>query len=179
MEYSQTRHREAVDRWCPWIDRIWRLWLCDLGPGQAPARLEENIKNAEQIHSEAIALVHERWYRGYRLLDELAQAPAPLPGHEDRLRDVLKTYDDVLTRWNVDDATLLSRIEMSVDSALGNAGPVSLRDISKIDCHNPFFRDSFGKELPELDHLSVKTWHIGMSHCFGQLNDAIKDTRPY
>jgi hypothetical protein len=141
------------------------------------ARLEENIKNAEQIHSEAIALAHERWYRGYRLLDELAQAPAPLPGHEDRLRDALKTYDDVLTKWNVDDATLLSRIDMSVDSALGNAGPVSLRDISKIDCHNPFFRDSFGKEIPELDHLSVKTWHIGMSHCFGQLNDAIRDAR--
>jgi len=34
------------------------------------ARLEENIKNAEQIHSDAIALAHERWYRGFRLLDE-------------------------------------------------------------------------------------------------------------
>src|SRR5512136_3292690 len=64
------------------------------------ARLEENIKNAEQIHTEAIALAHERWYRGYRLLDELVQAPAPLPGHDDRLRDALKIYDDVMTKWN-------------------------------------------------------------------------------
>lgn len=66
---------------------------------------------------------------------------------------------------------------MSVDSALGNAGPVSLRDIAKVDCHNPFFQDSHGKEIPELDHLSVKAWHIGMSHCFGQLNDAIKNAQ--
>jgi len=70
------------------------------------ARLEENIKNAEQIHSDAIALAHERWYRGFRLLDELSQsaAPAPRPGSDDRLKEATRIYDDVLTRWNVVDA---------------------------------------------------------------------------
>lgn len=141
------------------------------------ARLEENIKNAEQIHSDAIALAHERWYRGYRLLDELAQAPAPLPGHDERLQEASKAYDNILMKWNIDDATLLSRLEMSVDSPLDHARPVSLRDIAKVDCYSPFFRDSQGKEIPELDRLSVKAWHIGMSHCFGQLNDAVKGAR--
>jgi hypothetical protein len=138
------------------------------------ARLEENIKDAEQIHSDAIALAHERWYRSYRLLDELAQAPAPLPGHDERLQEASKAYTDILMKWNIDDAALLSRIEMSVDSPLDHAAPVSLKDVSKVDCYNPFFRDAQGKEIPELDHSSVKAWHIGMSHCFGQLNDAIK-----
>ena len=55
--------------------------------------------------------------------------------------------------------------------------PVSLRDISKIDCHNAFFRNAHGDEVPELDRLSVKTWHIAMSHCFIQLNDAIQTVR--
>jgi hypothetical protein len=143
------------------------------------ARLEENIKNAEQIHSDAIALAHERWYRGFRLLDELSQsaAPAPRPGSDDRLKEATRIYDDVLTRWNVVDAPLLSRIDMAVDSALGNSVPVSLRDISKIDCHNAFFRNSHGDEVPELDRSSVKTWHIAMSHCFIQLNDAIQTVR--
>jgi hypothetical protein len=141
------------------------------------ARLEENVKNAEQIHSDAISLAQERWYRGYRLLDELAQTPAPLPGHVERQQEASKAYNDILMKWNLDDATLLSRLEMSVDSPLDHAGPVSLRDISKIDCYNPLFRNAQGKEIPELDHLSVKAWHIGMSHCFGQLNDAIKAAR--
>jgi hypothetical protein len=52
-----------------------------------------------------------------------------------------------------------------------------LRDISKIDCHNAFFRNVQGNEVPELDRLSVKTWHIGMSHCFIHLNDAIQTAR--
>jgi hypothetical protein len=141
------------------------------------ARLEENIKDAEQIHTDAIALAHERWYRGYRLLDELSQASAPLPGHDERLQEASKAYNEVMMKWNLGDATLLSRLEMSVDSPLDHAVPVSLRDISKIDCDNPFFRDAVGKAIPELDHLSVKAWHIGMSHCFGQLNDAIKAAR--
>ncbi|SFK68986.1 hypothetical protein [Methylocapsa palsarum] len=141
------------------------------------ARLEENIKNAEQIHLDAIALAHERWYRSFRLLDELSQTASPRPGHDDRLKDAAKIYDDVLTRWNLVDATFLSRIDMAVDSALGNSVPVSLRDISKIDCHNAFFRNAHGDQIRELDRLSVKTWHIGMSHCFIQLNDAIKTVR--
>ena len=141
------------------------------------ARLEENIKNAEQIHLDAIALAHERWYRGFRLLEELSQGGAPRPGHDDRLKKATKIYDDVLTKWNVADATLLSRIDMAVDSALGNSVPASLRDISKIDCHNAFFRNSEGQEVPELDRLSVKTWRIAMSHCFSQLNDAIRTVR--
>ena len=141
------------------------------------ARLEENIKNAEQIHSDAIALAHERWYRGFRLLDELSQSAAPRPGHDDRLKEAARIYDDLLTRWNVADAPLLSRIDMAIDSALGNSVPVSLRDISKIDCHNAFFRNAHGDEVPELDRLSVKTWHIAVSHCFIQLNDAIQTVR--
>jgi hypothetical protein len=68
---------------------------------------------------------------------------------------------------------------MAVDSALGNSVPVSLHDISKIDCHNAFFRNSHGDEVPELDRLSVKTWHIAMSHCFSQLNDAIRIVRDH
>ena len=126
---------------------------------------------------DAIALAHERWYRGFRLLEELSQGAAPRPGHDDRLKEATKIYDDVLTKWNVADATLLSRIDMAVDSALGNSVPVSLRDISKIDCHDAFFRNSEGQEVPELDRLSVKTWHIAMSHCFSQLNDAIRTVR--
>lgn len=141
------------------------------------ARLEENIKNAEQIHLDAIALSHERWYRGFRLLDELSQSTAPRPGHGDRLKEATRIYDELLMRWNVGDATLLSRIDMAIDSALGNSVPVSLRDISKIDCHNAFFRNSHGDEVHELDRLSVKTWHIAMSHCFGQLNGAIQTAR--
>lgn len=141
------------------------------------ARLEENIKNAEQIHSDAIALAHERWYRGFRLLDELSQSAAPHPGHDERLKEATKIYDDLLTKWNVGDAPLLSRIDMAVDIALGNSVPVSLRDISKINCHNALFRDSHGDEVPELNRLSVKTWHIAMSHCFIQLNDAIQTVR--
>lgn len=143
------------------------------------ARLEENIKNAEQIHSNAIALAHERWYRGFRLLDELSQSAAPRPGHDDRLKEATRLYDDVLTRWNIGDATLLSRIDMAVDSALGNSVPVSLRDISEIDCHNAFFRNAHGDEVAKLDRLSVKTWHIAMSHCFIQLNDAIRTLRKH
>ena len=141
------------------------------------ARLEENIKNAEQIHLDATALAHERWYRGFRLLDELSQSAAPRPGHDDWLKEATRIYDDVLMRWNVADATLLSRIDMAVDSALGNSVPVSLRDISKIDCHNAFFRNSHGDEVLELDRLSVKTWHIAMSHCFTQLNDTLRTVR--
>jgi hypothetical protein len=146
-------------------------------PDMGLARLEDNIKNAEQIHLDAIALAHERWYRGFRLLDELSQGAAPRPGHDDRLKEATTIYDDVLTKWNIADATLLSRIDMAVDSALGNSVPVSLRDISKIDCHNAFFRNSQGDEIPELHRLSVKTWHIGMSHCFGHLNEAIQIVR--
>jgi hypothetical protein len=138
------------------------------------ARLEENITDAKQIHSDAIALAHERWYRGFRLLNELSQSATPRPGHGERLKEAMRIYDELLTRWNVGDATLLSRIDMAVDSALGNSVPVSLRDISKIDCHNEFFRNSQGDEVPELDRLSVKTWHIAMSHCFIQLNNAIQ-----
>jgi hypothetical protein len=92
------------------------------------ARLEENIKNAEQIHLDATALAHERWYRGFRLLDELSQSAAPRPGHDDWLKEATRIYDDVLMRWNVADATLLSRIDMAVDSALGNSVPVSFQD---------------------------------------------------
>jgi hypothetical protein len=141
------------------------------------ARLEENIKNAERIHLDAVALAHERWYRGFRLLDELSQTASPRPGHDERLKEAEKIYDDVLTRWNLVDATFLSRIDMAVDSALGNSVPVSLRDISKISCHNAFFRNARGDEIHELNRLSVKTWHIGMSHCFIELNDAIKTAR--
>jgi hypothetical protein len=141
------------------------------------ARLDENIKNAEQIHSDAIALAHERWYRGFRLLDELSQGAAPRPGHNDRLKEATRIYDELLTRWNVGDAPLLSRIDMAIDSVLGNSVPVSLRDISKIDCHNAFFRNAHGDEIPALNRLSVKTWHIAMSHCFIQLNGAIQTAR--
>lgn len=148
-------------------------WLRDKGL----TRLEENIKNAEQIHSDDISLAHERWYRSFRLIDELSQASAPLPGHDDRLREASKAYSDILMKWNVGDAPLLSRLEMSVDLPLEHAHPVSLKDISRIDCCNPFFRDAGGKEIPELDPLSVKAWHIGMSHCFSQLNDAIRHAR--
>ncbi len=141
------------------------------------ARLEENIKNAEQIHFDAIALSHERWYRGFRLLNELSQSALPRPGHDDRLKEATRIYDELLTKWNVAEATLLSRIDMGVDSALGNSVPVSLRDISTIDCHNAFFRNAHGDEVPELHRFSVKTWHIAMSHCFGQLNGAIQTAR--
>ena len=44
----------------------------------------------------------------------------------------LRYHDDLLTKWNVGDAPLLSRIDMAVDSALGNSVPVSLRDISRL-----------------------------------------------
>jgi len=46
---------------------------------------------------------------------------APRPGHDDWLKEATRIYDDVLMRWNVADATLLSRIDMAVDSALGNS----------------------------------------------------------
>ncbi len=143
------------------------------------ARLEENLKNAEEIHSEAIALAHERWYRGFRLLDAFAESVAPRPGYDGRLKDAQRFYDDLLIKWNVNDATLLSRIDLDVDSPLGNSVPVSLRDISKIDCHNAFFHDSLGAEIGELKRLSVKTWHVSMSHCFIQLNDAIQTMRDH
>jgi hypothetical protein len=42
----------------------------------------------------------------------------------------------------------LHRIDAAVDSALGNSVPVGLRDISKIDCHNAFFRNSHGDRSP-------------------------------
>ena len=54
------------------------------------------------------------------------------------------------------------------NSALGNSVPVSLRDISKIDCHNAFFRNALGEEVPELHRFSVKTWHIAIHHALLQ-----------
>ena len=138
------------------------------------ARLEGNITNAEQIHTDAIALAHERWYRGFRLLDELSQSVSPRQGHDDHLKAAATSYEDVLVKWNVADGTLLSRIDMAVDSALGNSVLVSLKDISKVDCHREFFQDTNGQEIAELNRLSVKTWHIAMSHCFIELNDAIR-----
>jgi hypothetical protein len=143
------------------------------------ARLEANIADAEQIHTDAIALAHERWYRGFRLLDELSQSAPPRAGHQERLKDAEKFYEDVVVKWNVTDGTLLSRIDMAVDSALGNSTLVSLRDISKVNCHKQFFQDDGGQEIPELNRLSVKTWHIAMSHCFIELNDAIQKVRDH
>jgi hypothetical protein len=141
------------------------------------ARLEANINDAEQIHTDAIGLAHERWYRGFRLLDELSQSVSPHSGHGDRLNEAEKSYEDVLVKWNVSDGTLLSRIDMAVDGALGNSTLVSLRDISKVDCHKQFFQDAAGQEIIELNRLSVKTWHIAMSHCFIELNDSIRKVR--
>jgi hypothetical protein len=106
------------------------------------ARLESNITDAEQIHMDAVALAHERWYRGFRLLDELSQSVSPRAGHEDRLKEAETSYEDVLVKWNVADGTMLSRIDMAVDSALGNSTLVSLKDISKVDCHKQFLQDA-------------------------------------
>ncbi len=154
----------------------WFTWYRD----KSVNRLEQNIRRIEETQSEALLITHERWYRAWRLWHELDQLKKPHAAGETSYKSAMQSYDTVAANWNIKERDIIAKLQSYIDQT--GLAPITLESISRIDCKRlftPFFSDSSGSLIAELDSTSVSTWHVAMSHCFERFDDEIEKAKKF
>jgi hypothetical protein len=154
----------------------WFTWYRD----KQVNRIEQNIRRIEETQSEALLATHERWYRAWRLWHELEQLGKPRLGSENPVKSAAQAYDTAAVNWNIKERDIVVKLQSYIDQT--GLAPIDLEFVSRIDCKRsftPFYSDSTGNKIAELESSSITTFHIAMSHCFERFDDEIEKAKQY
>jgi hypothetical protein len=141
-------------------------WVRDTGN----KRVEKGIENALSTFDFSTKLFAERWYATFRLLALFENFDRA----EFEARE--KIYQNAVTQWNLSNDLLLSKIEMFLDRARGEAAAVSLNDIARADCRaasHERIADRLGNTIGNLDPVSFKARHMLLGHCMREITAII------